>query len=258
MGVWRDAGRRMNEPEFRTRAQTNIQLFGQLLAAGYSVEKVAHVREAYTLATRLFAGQLRPEGRPFVCHVVGVASILAMVEAELSTILAGLLHSAYSHGDFGYGKGQITTRARDHVRGVVGSHVERVVASYAHHRWNAAAVASWMANAQAPTPDEREFAVIRIADIIEDGLDLGLQLSEKSENLNRDISPEHLAELAEALGFPALGLPLRSLAEDPRREIDVRALREAHAGSHLVCPASWHEKAWPRLVRLARGVWWRR
>jgi (p)ppGpp synthase/HD superfamily hydrolase len=236
------------------RAQTNIQLYGQLLAAGYRMQDIMGIRDAYVLAAALFAGQLRPEGRPFVCHVVGVASILAMIEAKPATIVAGLLHSAYSHGDFGYGKGQITRDARKRVRAVVGPEIERLVAGYADRRWNAASVADWIANAGRLAGDEREFVVIRLVDTVEDALDLGLQLSDKADNPHRDIPPQRLVDLADAVGLPALGLSLQRVLTDAESALDVSGLREGHAGSRTVCPASWREKALPRLVRFARRV----
>jgi (p)ppGpp synthase/HD superfamily hydrolase len=246
----------MTTLEVERRAQTNIQLYLQLLAAGYGGQEVAGVREAYMLATKLFAGQLRPEGRPFVCHLVGVASILAMVEATHATVIAGLLHSAYSHGDFGYGNGQMTGKMRDQVRAVVGPQVESVVAGYSSSPWNAASVASCIANAERLVADKRQIVVIRLADTVEDALDLGLQLSEKQENPNRDISAESLIALANVLGYPALGTALRRVIESPKDGMELSGLRERHAGSYLICPASWREKMLPRLVRLVRRVRW--
>src|SRR4029453_3473264 len=87
------------------RAQTNIQLYRQLLAARHAVAQVQQVRDAYALAARLFAAQLRPEGRRFVCHLVGAASLLAQQETAFPIVLAGPLHSAYPHGAFGGGPG---------------------------------------------------------------------------------------------------------------------------------------------------------
>ncbi len=244
----------MNALEVERRAQTNIQLYGQMLAAGYGMQQVAGVREAYALAAKMFAGQLRPEGRPFVCHVVGVASILAMIDASPATITAGLLHSAYTHGDFGLGKGQFSRRARGEVAAVAGPQVERVVASYSNHRWNAASVADWIAKAGRLDTDERQIAVIRLADTIEDALDFGLQLCAKQENPNRDISPESLVDLANALGYAALAMSLREILVIKESAIDLSDLRERHAGSYLVCPESWREKMFPRFVRLMRRL----
>lgn len=244
----------MKTPEVERRAQTNLQLYGQLLAAGSGMQELIAVRDAYALAAKLFAGQLRPEGRPFVCHVVGVASLLAMVDAPPAMIVAGLLHSAYSHGDFGYGKGWVTAGARNRVRAVVGDEIERVVAAYAHQRWNASVVTDWIANPGRVAAEERGIVMIRLADTLEDALDLGFQLSEKQENPNRDISAESLVHLATALGFPALGTALRRVLETPGDTMDLSGLRERHAGSHMVCPESWREKLLPRLVRRVRRV----
>lgn len=244
----------MKTLEVERRAQTNLQLYGQLLAAGHGMQEVIGIRDAYALAAKLFAGQLRPEGRPFVCHVVGVASLLAMVEAPRATIVAGLLHSAYSHGDFGYGKGQVAGNARSRVRAVVGDEIECVVAAYAHQRWNAAAVADWTANPGRIAAQERQIIMIRLADTLEDALDLGLQLSEKQDNPNRNISADSLVHLATALECAALGTALRRALETPSEGMDLSGLRERYAGSHMVCPESWREKMLPRLVRRMRRV----
>jgi hypothetical protein len=244
----------MQEPEFYRRAQTNTQLYRQLLAAGYAGNEVRRVHEAYTLATKLFAGQLRPEGRPFVCHLVGVASILAMVEAPLETIIAGLLHSAYSHGDFGRGPGQVTDAARGWLRAAVGAQTERFVASYASHPWNKSSLAGLLANATALDPDLRPILLIRLTDAIEDALDHGLQLSQKASNSNRDISGEDLFQLANVLGFPTLGALSKRLLDSAEIELDISALRSGHAGSYIVCPSSWRKKILPRVTRfMLRG-----
>ena len=245
----------MNVLEIEHRAQTNLQLYGQLLAAGIGIDQVAFVRDGYTLAARLFAGQLRPEGRPFLCHVVGVASILAMSGATPRTIVAGLLHSAYSHGDFGFGKGQRSRRAREEVTAVVGPQVEAVVASYSELRWSAELVGAWIANPERIRENERQLAWIRLADSAEDALDCGLQLSAKPENPHRDITPQMLVALSNALGLVPLAASLERVLVTQEDDFDLSPLRDHHAGSYVVCPASWREKVFPRLLRFARRAW---
>lgn len=244
----------MNVLEVERRAQTNLQLYAQLLEAGTGVDQVAFVRDGYALAARLFAGQLRPEGRPFLCHVVGVASILAMSGAAPETIVAGLLHSAYSHGDFGFGKGQLSRGARDEVAGVVGPQVEEVVARYSELRWSAELVESWVANPGRIRANERQIAWIRLADSAEDALDCGLQLSAKPGNPHRDIAPQMLVALSNALGFTPLAASLERVLVTQEVEFDLSRLRDHHAGSYVVGPASWREKIFPRLLRVARRV----
>ena len=75
-------------------AQTNLALYQQLHDLGYTPEKLADIREAYELATALFAGRFRPCGRPFTAHLVGTASVLAKLGAPAAVVAAGLLHAA--------------------------------------------------------------------------------------------------------------------------------------------------------------------
>jgi len=241
----------MDAADFEQRAQTNIRLYGQLLAAGYGSDDLGLVREAYALATELFAGQLRPEGRPFLCHLVGVASILASVDAPATMIIGGLLHSAYSHGDFGYGPGRVTRRARDRVRAAVGPEIERLLTCYPRYPWNGKTVAAWLADPPSLEGDVRQVAVIRLADTLDDTLDHGLQLSAKASNPHRAVPVENVVALAEALGYARLGAARqRKGAADAPPEL--AALRDRHVGTYVVGPSSWREKMLPRFARFMR------
>ena len=242
----------MRESAFEQRAQTNIQLYAQLLSTGYGMQDVGRVRAAYSLATDLFAGQLRPEGRPFVCHLVGVSSILAMLATPSTVVIAGLLHSAYTHGDFGAGKGRVTRRGRDRVRSTVGPQVEHIVAGYSRHAWDESSVGAWAADATGLDAEVRVLILIRLADLMEDALDDGLLLSAKAENPHRAISVESLANLADVLGYPQLGSPLRRVLPQHQQAEALAPLREPRVGSFVVGPASWREKFLPRLVGFLR------
>ena len=83
--------------------KTNLQLYGQMLRAGRPEQELRLVRDAYELAVRLFAGHFRGNGKPFLAHLVGVASILAEHGHPIELVTAGLLHSVYSFGEFGDG-----------------------------------------------------------------------------------------------------------------------------------------------------------
>src|SRR5262249_35216584 len=82
-------------------AQTNIQRYGQLAELGYPATDVSRIHRGHGLAMQLFTGLFRGSGRPFLAHLVGTASVLASVRAPIEVVTAGLLHSAYSHGEFG-------------------------------------------------------------------------------------------------------------------------------------------------------------
>ena len=59
-----------------TCAQTNLQLYNQIYDAGWSAADLAAARTVYELDVQLFAGRFRPNGKPFVAHLVGVASLV--------------------------------------------------------------------------------------------------------------------------------------------------------------------------------------
>src|SRR5262245_4246235 len=80
--------------------QTNGALYRQMNAAGCSSADLRRVSEAYTLATELFAGAYRGTGKPFVCHLVGTASVIAQVDPRIEPVLAALLHAAFVIGVF--------------------------------------------------------------------------------------------------------------------------------------------------------------
>src|SRR5262245_50211616 len=97
-------------------AQTNIQLYTQLLREGRGEQDLRVVHAAYELAMSLFAGQVRPNHRTFLSHVVAVSSILAESGADATIIAAGLLHSAYLLGEFGDGTRGVKEHKRRRIR----------------------------------------------------------------------------------------------------------------------------------------------
>ena len=82
-------------------AQTNLQLYQQLISDGTDDEGIATIERAYELSVSLFPSTYRPSGKAFVSHLIGVASALASWRQPLPVIIAGLLHSAYLYGEFG-------------------------------------------------------------------------------------------------------------------------------------------------------------
>ncbi|HEY3887267.1 MAG TPA: glycosyltransferase [Caulobacteraceae bacterium] len=78
-------------------AQIRFSLREQAIARGYGDEDVRSFEVACDLATLLFDGLYRPDGRPFLSHVIGTASALVRYEAKAQIVQSGLLHAAYSH-----------------------------------------------------------------------------------------------------------------------------------------------------------------
>jgi len=65
----------------------------KLLARHYpSVDDWARVEKAYAVARQAHSGQRRESGESFISHPLGVATILAELGLDLTTVIAGLLH----------------------------------------------------------------------------------------------------------------------------------------------------------------------
>jgi GT2 family glycosyltransferase len=69
----------------------------QALSRGYPQAEVRWLETACDLATLLFDGLYRPDGRPFLNHAIGTASALVRYDLQAPVVQAGLLHAAFSH-----------------------------------------------------------------------------------------------------------------------------------------------------------------
>ena len=101
-------------------AQTNLQLYNQLRARGWSPAELGLLHRAYELTVSLYSGYFQNDGKPFVAHTVGVASILGHLERPAELVAAGLLHNVYTNGDFGDGRVYSARTARRRPRAASG------------------------------------------------------------------------------------------------------------------------------------------
>ena len=75
-------------------AQTFLDLYRELKSRHYRTQDLELIFHAHELATRIFSGSYRPTYKPFICHLVGTASILGKCDERRELIAAALLHSA--------------------------------------------------------------------------------------------------------------------------------------------------------------------
>ena len=187
-------------------AQTNLRLYRQLHDGGYAPADLLWVRDGYELATALFAGQFRGSGKPFVAHLVGTASILAAVDAPPAVVVAGLVHAAYEQGDFGIARGR-TRRAR--VRAAIGDPAEALVWRYQTMPWTPADVRRLQADPAALTGTDREVALMRLANELDDNLDFAMVHAHAAKDAFRDCR-DGIVTLAHAIGGPRLADAFRA------------------------------------------------
>jgi hypothetical protein len=146
-------------------AQTNLQLYRQMLMAGYDACALDEINKAYLFAARQTSGMLRGSGKPFVCHLVGSASALCESGQPVHVIAAALLHAMYQER-IPFGKNLDIERRRAILRERFGVECEALV--YGYHTFDWLRLPQYLTRGR-----EADLAVIlmHLADALEDMLD---------------------------------------------------------------------------------------
>ena len=224
-------------------AQTNIQLFNQLHREGYRSAELETVVAAHELTTRLMTGQFRASGKTFIAHLVGTASILGSLHAPSPIVAAALLHAAYSAGDFGDDRLGASDAKRAQLRSAVGDEVEDYVWRYHNLSWDDQTVRTVADGLDAMTGVERGVVLMRIANELEDFLDLGMLYcgNQKRAWTAASRRSELMIGMARSLGYPGLADELhRAFDETAKAEIPRELLRrDARNASFLLPPQSY-------------------
>jgi len=152
-------------------AQTNLQLYRQLDAAGWSTPDRQRALAAYALVAELHSGQYRASGKTFVAHLCGTASIVDAAGGSVDETLAALLHAVYDAGDFGDGRRGPTPRKQTEVRASVGAAAETLVAEYFAWPWRERLAEVLARGAGVLDDRERPIAFLRLANEVEERVD---------------------------------------------------------------------------------------
>ena len=224
-------------------AQTNIQLFHQLRGEGYSQSDISVVCRAYELAIQLCSGLYRPSGKTFIAHLVGTASILGSLRLPINLVTAGLLHSTYTHGDFGAGPGVVTAN-RQEVKRIVGAECEEYIARYADLVWNLANIQTVYAKLDELDGIDRDVILIRLANELEDLLDRGLVYCASAEHRtrHRQTVGQLILDIAKNIGLTRLTAELEALLDQSALDEIPLELRQQSRPAFLVPPSSSRRK----------------
>lgn len=220
-------------------AQTNLQLFNQLRQCGYSASDMEQVVAAYGLAMELFGGHFRPNGKPFVCHLVGTASVLAGLRAPMPVVICGLLHAVYTHGQFSGGRKGPSPRKRARVREAAGERSEELLHAYTLLPWNAEAIRDFHGRMADLSANQRAVILARLANELEDHLDFGMAYCGKTSSKSLAAVRIELLALALNLGSDSFADEL-ALAIDAQTAANIpAALCRKDRASFSVSRPSW-------------------
>ena len=182
-------------------AQTNLQLYRQLWSLGHTKDDILAVQQAYEFGMEIFAGQFRPTNKPFLCHLIGTASILVSLREPMTVVIAGLLHAIYTHGEFGDGTRGMSPNKTKKVREKIGETSETLIAHYTGQSWdspNLLALQKEIHNKKSPIA--YSILTIRLADVLEDSLDFGMEASRKQKFFGENgSSQDHIIKIAKGV-----------------------------------------------------------
>jgi hypothetical protein len=193
-------------------AQTNVQLYNQLRRQGRSHDELALVKRCYELAVSLYTGRFQADGKPFVAHVTGVASIVGQLGLPTEIVGAACIHNVYGNGDFGDGLSQTATEDRRRiVSEAVGAEVEECIHRFMSLRLNEQSIPEITARLDELDQRDRNLLAMDLADILEKYVDHGL-LYYGDNRWVTDFVDKHgtvLIAIAERIGHQPLGAWLR-------------------------------------------------
>lgn len=193
-------------------AQTNLQLYNQLRRQARSADELALVKRCYQLAVSLYSGHFQADGKPFVAHVTGVASVVAQLGLPAEIVGAACIHNVYGNGEFGDGRSQVATpRRRRIVREAVGPEVEECIYRFRALRLTEKSILDISRRLDELDTRDKNLIVMELGDILEKHVDFGV-LYYGDHRWVTDFVGKHgnaLIEIAERLGHPQLGAALR-------------------------------------------------
>ncbi len=200
----------------RAYALTSPQLMNQALEQGLVLNDLKLIKKAYQQSEIMFDGCYRAQSMPFVCHLVRSASIVLDERQPVAAVAASLLHAAYLTGQFRDGCcGGAEENHRREIRNAVGEEIENLVYAYNQLPWYSAdTINIYTRDIDSMSEEKRRIIVMRLADLLEDYLDMGFVYrgkelySEKIESYSR----AGLA-LAKVLGLSRLVKELECMYE---------------------------------------------
>lgn len=243
-------------------AQTNLQLYNQMISQGRSVEELALAKRAYDLASLIYSAHYQADGKPFISHTVGVASILCHLGLPIEVIAFGLVHNVYSNGDFGDGRRFKATPARRlRVRNAVGPEVEALVHRFWRFRITSGTIDRIEAELDSYDETDRHLVLTDLADHLEKYVDHGVLYFGDSTWVTHEVEHhgDRLIVMAERLGQPRLAEMLRqgfgAVAGKPLAPQVLRPGKQKYP--EMTMPLSVRKRLYPRLGVL-RDRWKRR
>ena len=224
-------------------AQTNLQLYNQLRLEGRSPDDLALIRRCYELSVALYSGSFQGDGKPFVAHTIGVASIMAQLGVSSVVVGAACIHNVYGNGNFGDGLSEIASPPRRRfVADAVGDDVEACVYRFRSLRLNSTSIGEITSRLDELDGRDRDLLTMDLADHLEKYVDYGVLYFGDGSWIT-DFVEHHgkaLIEIANRLGHRQFAIELADAFDETARQVIPPQLKrdKQHTAIELVMPQS--------------------
>ncbi len=205
------SGRRVRARLARRIGHTAKPGHGAVLEPLIGTHRAAHpkadlksLQQAYETAERFHRGQLRKSGDPYITHPLAVATILAELGMDTTTLVAALLHDTVE--DTGYTLEQLKIDYNAEV-----AHLVDGVTKLDKVKFGAAAEAETIRKMVVAMARDPRVLVIKLADRLHNMRTLRFLPRDKQERKSREVL-EVLAPLAHRLGMNTVKWELEDLA----------------------------------------------
>ena len=154
--------------------QSIVEIDAAARAQNMPEREIKRLWETHDLLAKLFSGQYRGSGRPFINHLSGTAGLALVHAGDSSEILASYAHAAYTQGDFG----RLTTGAspanRKTLRAVIGEAAEALVFNYDDFDWITLLEQYSLGEELFVSDSGRRLLFIKILNELDDSMDCGV------------------------------------------------------------------------------------
>jgi hypothetical protein len=157
-------------------AQTNLELCIQMEEMGYTPRDIEVVHDAYMFSIDKIFSMFRGSGKPFINHLVGVASIMVLDKQSVTMIQAALMHALYQNR-VEFGKYNNLDEKRELLKTAFGSEVDDLIWRYTQFEMVAIEQINMNDLAQL-----EEVLILRIADEVEDLTSFGFMFHGRKED----------------------------------------------------------------------------
>ncbi|GLX79299.1 hypothetical protein tinsulaeT_26390 [Thalassotalea insulae] len=223
-------------------AQNYPQLFNQAIALKYSDEELRLLKKAFDFAQQFSHGVYRAQGIPLINHLVRTASIVMHNKQAISLVIVSLLHAVYVIHKFDHSvrTAEITSRSEELVA-LFGHDINQLIIAYEELHWyKQEEIKAYLAQAERLPQQTKDLILIRLANELEDHLDLAMSYSSDERIQRRSFAYGYeCVELAKHIGFIDIGEQIKSILDQQKEFFPAEFLRVTARQGYEISQVKW-------------------